>query len=273
MENHQTGFAAVNGARLYYEVAGQGPVVVFIHAGVADRRMWDDQFDEFAKQYRVIRYDHRTYGKTENPQGEYDPVQDLAGLLNHLQVESAALVGCSVGGMVATNFTLTHPQKVRALVLSGAALGGYESPNPDADAEFEAEYEAAYGARDFEKVIEMDMTMWLDGPGRKPGSVTGPVRDRMHAMRMTEIQRGEVSRFIPLNPPALGRLGEIAVPTLVIIGESDTPDILAIGDILAKGIPHAKKISYPTVAHMLNMEIPAQFNADVLAFLAQAGLS
>lgn len=273
MKTHQTGFAEVNGARIFFEAAGEGAAVVFLHAGVADRRMWNDQFMAFAKKYRVVCYDHRSYGKTQGATGEYDPVVDLAGLLDFLGVESAALIGCSVGGMVATDFTLTHPDRVWALVLSGAALSGYQSPNPEADAAFDAEYEAAYAAGDHEKVASMAMAMWLDGPGRPPNSVTGPIRALMHDMLMTEIKRGEVVQFVPLKPPAIERLGEIHVPTLVLIGQSDTPDILASGELLANGIVGARKIVYPAVAHMLNMEIPDQFNADVLAFLAGAGLS
>lgn len=267
------GFAEANGARIYFESAGEGAAVIFLHAGVADRRMWDDQFAAFAKKYRVVRYDHRSYGKTEGPVGEYDPVKDLAGLMDFLGIQSAALVGCSVGGMVATNFALTHPERVWALVLSGAGLGGFESPTTDEDAAFEAEITAAFEAKNFERVAEMEMEMWLDGPKQPKGRVRGPIRELMHDMIMTELRRGEEVRFAKLSPPAIQRLGEIQVPTLVIIGDADTPDILAIGEVLVNGIPNAEKIVYPGVAHMLNMEIPDQFNADVLAFLARTGLS
>lgn len=272
MDNHQTGYAEANGARVYYETAGEGPAVVFIHAGVGDRRMWNDQFALFAKQYRVVRYDHRSYGKTEGPVGDYDPVQDLAGLLDHLGVQAAALVGCSVGGQVATNFALTHPERVSALVLSGAGLNGFESPPSEADQAYETEVIAAFEAKQFERVAEMEMTMWLDGPKQPKGRVGGPIRELMHDMLMTNLLRDEEVRFAKLDPPAIQRLGEIAVPTLVIIGDADTDDIVAIGNVLADGISGAEKIVYPGVAHMLNMEIPDQFNADVLAFLARAGL-
>lgn len=273
MENHQMGFAEVNGAKIYFEAAGEGAAVIFIHAGVADRRMWDDQFAAFAQKYRVVRYDHRSQGKTEAPDGEYDPVKDLAGLMDFLNIQSAALVGCSIGGMVATNFTLTHPERVWALVLSGAGLGGFESPNSEADDAFEAEITAAYQAKNYERVAEMEMEMWLDGPKQPKGRVSGPIRELMFDMIMTDLRRGQEVRFTKLEPPAIRRLGEIRVPTLVIIGDADTPDILAIGDVLADGIEGVEKIVYPGVAHMLNMEIPDQFNADVLAFLAQRGLS
>jgi 3-oxoadipate enol-lactonase len=106
IESGQSGIAAVNGARLYYEVAGDGPAVVLLHAGIADSRMWDEQFDELARRYRMIRYDARGFGRSDLPAGPFAPHDDLRGLLQILGVERAALVGLSMGGATAIDFTI-----------------------------------------------------------------------------------------------------------------------------------------------------------------------
>jgi 3-oxoadipate enol-lactonase len=271
---HQTGFAEVNGAKVYYETAGEGndKAVVFLHAGVADRRMWDSQFDVFAEKYRVVRYDHRSYGKTEGPEGEYSPVQELAGLLAYLGIEKTALVGCSIGGGAAINFTLTHPEKVWALVLSGPALGGFDYAGSEQEERLETLFSEALEAGDLATAAEADMELWLDGH-RPKGSVGGPIREQMRDMLLNAFNKNQDVSFTKLDPPAAQRLAEIQVPTLVVVGDADVPDMLKIGDVLEKGVSGARKTVYPNTAHMLNMEIPAQFNADVLAFLGQAGLS
>src|SRR5438270_10481819 len=104
-----TGFADVNGSRLYYEMMGEGHPLVLIHGGYMDRRMWDDQFAAFAEHYQVIRYDVRGFGKTELPQAPYSDRQDLYDLLQALGVTKTLLLGLSLGGEVAIDFTLEHP--------------------------------------------------------------------------------------------------------------------------------------------------------------------
>ena len=118
--------ALINGAHIFYETAGVGYPLVLVHAGIADSRMWDSQFNVLAEQYHVIRYDMRGYGKTAMVAGEYAHRDDLHGLLNALNIERAILVACSMGGRTAIDFTLEHPERVRALVLVGADLSGYE---------------------------------------------------------------------------------------------------------------------------------------------------
>ena len=106
----ESGYAEVGGARFYYEVAGQGDPIVFVHAGIADRRMWDAQFDVFARQYRVLRYDRRGFGNTAMVAGAFSHHRDLHALLEFLEIEAAYLVGCSQGAKTIIDFALEHPQ-------------------------------------------------------------------------------------------------------------------------------------------------------------------
>ena len=91
----QSGIAAVNGTKLYYEAAGSGRALVLLHGGAVDRRAWDDQFSDFAKHYRVIRYDLRGSGKSANPVEPFSNTEDLFALLKFLKVDKAHLLGIS----------------------------------------------------------------------------------------------------------------------------------------------------------------------------------
>lgn len=121
----RTGFVDTSGTQLYYEMMGEGHPLVLLHGGYMDRRMWDDQFAVFAQNYRVIRYDIRGFGKSALPQVPYADRQDLFNLLTFLDVEKTYLLGLSLGGEVALDFTLEYPGMVEALILVGSPVPGY----------------------------------------------------------------------------------------------------------------------------------------------------
>jgi pimeloyl-ACP methyl ester carboxylesterase len=118
----ETGMAEVNGARIYYEVAGEGEPLVLVHAGIADSRMWEGQLPAFADRYRVIRHDMRGFGMTAMVEGPFSHHEDLRALLDSLDVERAHLVGCSMGGGAVLDFALEYPQSIGNLVLVGSAV-------------------------------------------------------------------------------------------------------------------------------------------------------
>lgn len=264
----QTGFADVNGARLYYEVAGSGHPVVLIHAGIADHHMWDKQFALFAQQYRVIRYDLRGLGQSAMPPGPYRFSRDLYGLLQYLGIAQAHVIGVSMGGMTAVDFTLEHPEMVTALIPVAAGVSG-SKPSEAAKALYEP-IEKAYEARDLERLLETELDIWVVGPGRTRDAIDPALWQAVETMERANLERefaGEEGTMEPLDPPAAGRLGEIQAPTLVIVGDADTPDALANADTLAAGIPGARKVVLPNVAHMVPLETPEAFNRLVLDFL------
>src|SRR5260370_38118700 len=120
----RTGFVETNGTKLYYEMMGEGHPLVLLHGGYMDRRIWDDQFAAFAQNYQVIRYDIRGFGKSALPQVPYADWQDLFNLLTFLDVEKAHLLGLSLGGVIALDFTLMYPEMVDALILVGSPVPG-----------------------------------------------------------------------------------------------------------------------------------------------------
>ena len=260
-----TGAADVNGTALWYEDSGEGPPLVLIHAGIADSRMWDGQVAAFAQRYRVIRYDVRGFGRSPMPPGPYSNVEDLHALLQTLGVERASLVGLSMGGGIALDFALEYPEMVDALVLAASGLGGFQWS--DALKQDWAEEDAALEAGDLARAAEINLRMWVDGPARTPDEVDPAVRARVREMLLaaSHADDGEQQR---LEPPAIARLGEIRVPALVIVGDRDQPDMLAVADRLAGGIAGARKVVVPGVAHMVNMERPEEFSRMVRDFLA-----
>jgi pimeloyl-ACP methyl ester carboxylesterase len=261
--------AEVNGTRLYYEVAGEGHPLVLIHAGIADSRMWDDQFDVFAQRYRVIRYDLRGFGRSEVPPGPYTLRDDLLGLLRYLGVERTYLVGVSIGGGLAIDFTLEHPDMVDALIPVAAGVGGLPPSEEDDEAPFEA-IEAAIKAGDLARANELEIELWVVGPRRAADQVDARVRQRALEMNGDSFARqAENEQALPqrLDPPAFGRLGEIHAPTLVIVGDEDLPDVMRAANAVVAGVAGARKAVMHGAAHLPNMEQPAEFNRLVLDFL------
>ena len=163
----KSGFAPADGARIYFESAGVGPAVVFIHAGVSDRRMWDPQFDYFADRFHVVRYDLRGFGKSEMPDLPYSNRADLGKVLQFLGIEKAALVGCSMGGSTAIDFTLESPERVIALLTVGSGVSGWNEWSDEGIRHW-TEFMRLTKAGEIERAREMEAVLWLHGPGRRP---------------------------------------------------------------------------------------------------------
>ncbi len=267
----QTGFADVNGTRLYYEVAGTGHPLLLIHGGLVDRRLWDDQFNVFAQHYRVIRFDVRSFGDSAPITAETPPYsleEDLYSLLKFLGIEKTYVLGLSMGGAIAINFTLMYPEMVDALIPVAMGLSGFEPAEEDKASE--AEVDEAIRSGNVARAVELTLRFWTDGPTRTPEQVNPAVREKVRAMTTRNFERPEdenATQPRALEPPAISRLSEIHVPTLIIFGDQDVRDILKIADILEKEIPGAKKVVIPGTAHHLNMEKPDEFNRIVLDFL------
>jgi 3-oxoadipate enol-lactonase len=272
----QRGFAEVNGTSLYYEVAGEGHALVLNHGGLVDNHLWDDQFDEFAKYFKVIRYDIRGFGDSgmlKNGMEPYSMERDLYSLLQFLGIEKAYVLGLSMGGALVIDFTLQYPEMVDALITVGAGLSGYEEDDPEELKAKFATMDEAFKSGDIPRSVEISLHIWTDGPHRTPGQVDPQVRERVRAMTTRNFERGDDEEVRPqhVEPPAAGRLSEIQVPTLIIVGDQDVEIILKIADTLEKGIAGSKKVVIPGAAHHLNMEKPEAFNRVVIDFLGQVG--
>jgi len=265
----ESGYVELGQSRIYYEISGDGPPVVLIHGGLLNLHMWDPQMDAFTARYRVLRYDASSHGRSITPPDAYFDHEDLDGLLTHLGVNRAVLVGLSMGGRIAIDFALEHPDRVEALVLVGSGLSGFRFDSPEVQ---EARPEAieAWGAGDWDRVTEIFQRQWTDGPHRSPEEVDPEVRETVRAMIRSTLERaaeGQVTEGRTMDPPAIDRLDELDVPTLVIVGELDMPDIHDIADLVLAANPNAELVEIDGVAHMVNLEKPEEFNRVVLDFL------
>jgi pimeloyl-ACP methyl ester carboxylesterase len=258
--------ARINGARIHYERDGEGLPVIFLHAGVADSRMWEAQVTAFARHFDVIRPDLRGFGQSALPPGRWSPVADLLALIEELNLKPAHVVGCSIGGGIAIDFALEHPQRVSKLVLVGPAVGGtdFGPKYPD----LWSEVNAADKAKDYAALNVAEMHLWLDGPRRERGYVRQPLRDLFLDMNGKNMQNDwESAPNDVLDPPAAGRLHEITAPTLVVVGDEDVPPVFDAVELLMEKIPHARKTVIHDAAHLPNLEHPDQFNSAVVQFL------
>lgn len=267
--NKDSGLAPINNAQIYYEIAGEGTPLVLIHAGVADSRQWENEFAAFTGRHRVLRYDMRGYGKSEPVEGEFNHLQDLSALLEHLEINYPLIVlGCSMGGGLAMDYALTHPSRVKALIMVGAAPSGLtlDVPSPPI---FE-QAEQAYEAGDLDRLAEIETQIWFDGIGRTPDQVNPAMRELAYTMNRTALSheaKGLGVRVPNTEIPAAQRLDELPMPVLVIAGEHDVPYTLAAADYMAEKLTSARKVIMPDAAHMPNLDHPEEFQRILGAFL------
>jgi 3-oxoadipate enol-lactonase len=268
-----TGFAPVHNGSLYYEVSGSGQSILLIHAGVADCSMWDAQFSLFSQYYRVIRYDMRGFGKSHTETTEFSNRQDILDLFKHLGVEQACVIGISRGGQIAIDFTLEHPECVSALVPVAAGVSGYNyqpdnSENATREIEIFNHMDELWERNAFDELADLEVHVWADGPSQPIGRASPQIHDYMRKIvRANYTRKDGQATPQPLSPLAASRLGEIHVPTLILVGEYDEIATLEVANKLEKEIPDARKIVFPGTAHMLPLEQPALFNEVVLDFL------
>jgi len=272
MTESKTGYAKIKNVQLYYEMDGEGSDLVFVHAGCADSRMWDEQFSTFAGHHRVMRYDMRGYGKSTLSKGSFSNREDLYTLLEFLGIQQAHFVACSMGSFAVTDFALEHPEKVRSLVLVSPAVSGYQyegqPPQPV------LEMIEARKAGNLEHAAELQAQIWADGPKRNSNQSDMEVHKLVRQMSLDSlVLQADIIRetaFLieePLNPSAIEQLEQINVPTLVIIGELDDDSERAIAEVLTTRINAAQKVIIQGTAHLPNMEKPEEFNQIVLEFL------
>ncbi len=261
------GFAeTAAGGRLWYEVAGEGPAVVFVHPGLWDSRVWDPQWDAFVGAgHRVTRYDLRNFGRSDDITGPFSSRQDLADVMDTAGVERAAVVGCSIGGGVAIDFALEFPSRVEALVAVAPGVFGLEGIEDDErTTSLEKQAEEAMKAGDVSTAVEFELEIWT------PAS-DDPENDQLqHATAMDNIRamNADWSKHQRLEPPAGERLEGVAAPTLVIVGTRDAAVMDRITDVVAGRIPGARKVVIDGADHLPMMRRPDAFNRLVLDFLA-----
>jgi len=260
--------AQVNGTTLFYDVQGSGPVIVFAHGGGFDHRMWDDQVSAFRPFFTVVRYDARGFGRSASTVGApFQYHEDLAGLIRHLGYERVSVVGQSLGGRVAVDLALTHPDLVEKLVLVGPGLSGWPWDRSGFES-WIARMGDAVKAGDSLAASEA----WLSSSYMAPAMERPELRDRLRMLSRANVRSFfENGQEPELDPPAMKRLRDVRAPVLLVIGTRDEPEILKIGDTLTGQIAGVRRVMLEAAGHAPNIEQPERFNQVVLEFLRSSG--
>jgi|SRR5688572_8307691 len=265
-----SGIAEINDTKFHYEMSGEGYPLVLVHAGIADGRMWNDQFHVFAQRYKVLRYDRRGFGNTNMVAGSFSHHADLYELLKFLKIERAFLVGCSQGAKTVLDLSLEHPEMTAALVLVSPALGGFIY-NGEVPRQAKL-LDLAEETGDLDQVNELELQIWVDGPHRAPTQVDATMRKLVGEMNGIALRTPDgLGDEQALEPAAVNRLGEVLAPTLIITGDLDTPRTIAAAEHMREHITSAQHIIMTGTAHLPNMEQPDEFNHHVLSFLGILG--
>lgn len=263
----QTGFLDIEGGKLFYETTGTGPAMVFLHDGHMHSESWDAPWSFFSKDHRLIRYDRRGYGQSTPASAPYSNVDDLFALLTYLRATNVVLVGCSAGGKLAIDFTLEHPALVRRLVLVGPVVSGM-----DFSEHFDQRVREAFRPLQERRDVGGAITNWMNDPwliAPTNNAAKERFREIMTANPHNMTRTGQYSRSP--SRPAIGRLGEIRVPTLILVGALDMPDVHAHCGAIQAGILNSQRLVVPGASHFVHLEISDEFDRLVTRFLAGSG--
>ncbi|BFH62080.1 alpha/beta fold hydrolase [Paenibacillus azoreducens] len=248
---------------LYYEVQGNGKPVVLLHSGGADIRDWTFTAPLLAQNYKVIAFDGRGAGKSPSPVEPANYVADLLALLDHLEIDKAVLVGHSMGGRISIDFALEHPERVSELVLIGPSLSGFALSH-----EFEEWMRMINAAfPDIEKVIELS----FDAPSYRivKSSPHWELMLQMFRHHLKKTTEWATFESVWPNPPAIERLEDMSVKTMLIIGSEELPDNIRAAECLRK-IPDLRYVTMAGADHMLTLTHPDELYRHIIDFLEES---
>ena len=258
----------IGSAQLAGERSGEGKLLIFLHAGVADKRMWRYQIAELSDRYQTVAYDRRGFGATITTDEAFSHVEDLKEVLNQLDSSSVSLIGCSQGGRIALDFALAYPQRVNAIVLISPAVSGAPAPETvptDIELRLKA-LDEAEESNDLDRVNAIEANLWLDGPTSPTGRVDDELRDLFLDMNSIALRMPELTK--ELEPPsAYERVSDLRLPALVIWGELDFPHIKERCRQLVDSMSAAAGREIIGTAHLPNLEQPDRINELLRDFL------
>jgi pimeloyl-ACP methyl ester carboxylesterase len=258
-------------AHLAYDVdgaPGKGADVLLIHAGVTDRRSWRPLIDSLDADRRYISFDMRGFGNTTYEPEPYFAHEDALAVLDAVGLQSAVVIGSSMGGRASINLALEHPHRVSALVLIAPAISGepQTEDDPEPIATFGRMLQEAQQRKDVDEVNRLEAHLWLDGPTAPEGRVSGPVRDLFLEMNRSALA-AEDPGDEPTTVDAWGRLAELTMPVLVLVGTLDLPDFRSHASELADRVADGRLVVLEGVAHLPYLEGDARCLNEIDRFL------
>jgi len=263
-----THFADATGTRVGYDTYGSGPDLVFLHAGIANRTMWQPQIDVLSNRFRITTPDARGFGDTPIGDEPFSRRDDLAAVMDAVGAESATVVGCSIGAGFALDYAIENPTRVDRLVLVGVTPVGFDWPDDPILEESWPKIDALIEAGKLDEAGRLEARLWVDGPRRPEGSAPSWLREQVveWSLPINSVEGWGESR--QLEPPAMQRLGDVQAATLVIVGLEDAEVVIEGCRQTAAGIANARIVELDGTAHLPNLEVPEAFNQALEDFLA-----
>jgi len=251
----------VNGGRLWYDEAGSGPAVLLLHGGLGDSGLWEPVVPFLAERFRTIRSDLRFYGRSTGPNVPWSWQDDAIGVLDELGIERAALVGLSLGGKLALDIALAHPDRLWAVAGVAPGLGGHDGAAYTE--EHEARYDAAGVEEKLEVAMEIDFEVWA------PLGADDPIRQLWRATPEANALPPGLEPIPETGAPAKDRLGELEVPTLIVTASHDPAGMREIGPLVEREAPDARHLELDS-DHYLTLREPELLSRMLLEFLTAA---
>ena len=263
----------VPGGRLHAVAEGEGLPVVLLHAWVADLRAWDPVVPLLVDAgYRAIRFDARGFGSSTTEDVEVSHHADTRAVMDAFGISQAALVGNSRGARTALDVIVETPERAVALTWVGGGIGGFESGETPEETAIGERIEAIEKAGDLDGLAELEVQLWVDGPGQPPGRAARWIREAVREMNRPLLDPDRVwGRPIVLDPPASDRLAEIRIPVLAVVGALDTSETLAASIRLEESVAGARRVVIPDVAHMVGMEAPERLAGLIVDLVRPLG--
>jgi pimeloyl-ACP methyl ester carboxylesterase len=259
----QSGRVPVPDGEIYFEAEGAGPPLVLLHDGLAGLRVWDELVPELAASFRVVRYDRRGYGSSPVPTVPFVPRDDLRLLLDHLRVPRAILVGSSAGADLALRVAIAYPSRVEKLVLLGPVVSGLGFSDHFQQRNGRI---AALGQKEGGTAATIEA--WLVDPYLlAPASAAA--RERLGEILRRNPQVLTKPQGLERGRRAFGHLGELKMPVLVVVGESDHPDIHAHAGAIQAQVAGAQRQVLAESGHLLALEQPKALAERMLPFLLE----
>lgn len=268
MDASNKGIIHAKGADIYFETQGKGENLFFIHAGIADRRMWDREFINMSQYFRTVRIDLPGYGFSDFTGGEYSYNEIINEVLEYLKVEKTYIVAASFGGKIALDFALSNQDKCQGMVLMAPAISGWEDSQYLLD--YYAEEDKLSQAEEFEKIALLNLNTWIlrDRPA---DTVKQDIRNLVMDMQLKSLRKKEpdIESIEREEEDSILRLKNIKIPVLVVIGDQDVEDFLSIADLIHKEIHSSKIIIIKNTSHLANLECPEVFESILSEFLLE----
>lgn len=248
---------------------GDGPHLVLLHPGGLDLTVWDDLSKQLAKTHHVVRFDARSHGRSATSHTDHSPALDVIRVLDALAIDRAHLLGCSMGAVTATEVAVRQPERVCSLALIGGEVWPDDHDSDPFLSERKAEMDQAIAKADGELWIEAMLRATVDGPYRSPEESQQETRRSIAQLLTRSIQLHSTAAGRQTWTPVRHRLNEIAVPTLVLVGDQDSLAVNTTAQLIEKEVRNVRCVRLLGTGHLAMIEAPEVTLAEITAHLGQ----